>query len=488
MNLYRLFERQARHQPAKPALADHQRSYGFGALDLAAGRHAAALMRRGIRPGDRVGVILKEHADHIALNLAILRLGAAFAIIDWRAPPAERQVIGDTLGIAAALLEPQMPPLEGIASLAIDEAFHRTAAALEPAPVHAAKPGDAAMIALSSGTTGFPKGAIITHDQAFHRFVAGMMAFGWQAEDRYLACMPFCFSAGRDYPLHALMSGASVIVAPTLFTASDYVEMVGRHGITASLLSPTPLRWLLGEAAGKAPLLPAVRRLAVSGAPLHTEEKAAIYRQVAPGMIETLGTSATGALTRLAGEDLVTQADSMGRLLPLSEIEIVDRAGRTLPRGAEGIMRVRGPGTSTAMIGDNTGDGPASLREDGWFYPGDIVHLDEAGFLRLKGRSAELIIRGGANVYPAEIEKLLLTHPAVADAAVVGWPSAELGEEIAAFVTARSPVEAASLKQFCREHLAAYKVPRAFILMPDLPRTATGKVRKAELAARLTPL
>ncbi|MGE3969009.1 MAG: AMP-binding protein, partial [Dongiaceae bacterium] len=176
MNLYRLFERQARHQPAKSALADHQRSLSFGALDLAAGRHAAALMRRGVRPGDRVGVILKEHADHIALNLAILRLGAAFAVIDWRAPPAERQAIGDTLGIAAALLEPQMPPLEGIASLAIDEAFHRTAAALEPAPVHAAEPGDAAMIALSSGTTGFPKGAIITHDQAFHRFVAGTMA------------------------------------------------------------------------------------------------------------------------------------------------------------------------------------------------------------------------------------------------------------------------------------------------------------------------
>lgn len=488
MNLYRLIERQARHQPAKLALADPERSLSFGAVDIAAGRYAAALARQGVRPGDRVGVILKEHADHMLLNLATLRLGATFAIIDWRSPPAERQLVVDALGLALVLLEPQIAPPQGVASLAIDERFRRAAAALEPAAVHAARPTDPAMIALSSGTTGLPKGAIVTHEQAFHRFVAGLMAFGWQAEDRYLACLPFCFSAGRDYPMHALMRGATIVVVPTLFTAPEYVALIERHAITASLLAPTPLRWLLAHPAARGPLLPGVARLAASGAPLHAEEKAAIYRQVAPGLIETLGTSATGALTRLAGEDLVTRADSMGRLLPLTEIEIVDRSGRPMPSGAEGILRVRGPGTSTAMIGDNVGDGPATLREDGWFYPGDIVRLDEAGFLQLKGRSAELIIRGGANVYPAEIEKLLLTHPAVADAAVVGWPSREFGEEIAAFVTPQGPVDPAELKQFCRERLASYKVPRAFVIVAELPRNAAGKVRKSELSARLTPL
>jgi acyl-coenzyme A synthetase/AMP-(fatty) acid ligase len=487
MNSYALFGRQARYQPERPALVEEGRTLSYAALDRLAGQYATALRQAGIGVGDRVGVLLKERAAHLVLLLALERMGAVVAVLDWRAPPVENERIAAVLEAKLLLTEPASPAVGGIPCLAIDERWERGAAALPLAPIHPARPEEPVKISLSSGTTGLPKGAVATYGQGYHRFVAGMMAFGWRAEDRYLSCVPFCFSAGRDYAVYILRLGGTVVLMPPLFTAADYVTAVERFGITAGLLTPTPLRWLMEAAAGKAPLLPGMQRLATIGAELHAEEKAKLYRTVTPGLIEAFGTAATGVLTRLAGEALLRRGDSMGRVLPTAELEIVDRQDRPVASGEDGILRVRGPGVASEMIGEETGEGPASLR-DGWFYPGDLVRRDEEGYLQLKGRAADLIIRGGVNIYPAEIEKLLLTHPAVAEAAVVGRPSAELGEEVAAFVTARTTLDAGLLRQFCRERLAAYKVPRDFILVADLPRTAAGKVLKRALAARLTPL
>jgi acyl-CoA synthetase (AMP-forming)/AMP-acid ligase II len=177
----------------------------------------------------------------------------------------------------------------------------------------------------------------------------------------------------------------------------------------------------------------------------------------------------------------------MGRILPLATLEVVDEAGNPLPLGADGVLRVRGPATSTRVIGDDASSGPASLRE-GWYYPGDLVRIDADGYLHLRGRSAELIVRGGVNIYPAEIEQVLLAHPAVAEAAVVGWPSRLLGEEVAAFVRTRAPLETGELRALCLERLVGYKVPRGFFLVEEFPRTSAGKVRKASLKAELTTL
>jgi len=487
MNSYALIARQARYQPERPALIEAGLTLSYAALDRLAGQYATALQHAGIGVGDRVGVLLKERAAHLVLLLALERMGAVVAVLDWRSPPTENQRIAATLGVKLLLTEPSAASVEGFPLLAIDEGWEREAATLPSSSIHPARPEEPVKISLSSGTTGLPKGAVATYGQGYHRFVAGLMAFGWRAEDRYLSCVPFCFSAGRDYATYILRIGGTVVLMPTLFTAADYCAAVERFGITAGLLTPTPLRWLLEEAAGKAPLLPGMRRLATIGAELHMEEKAKLYRTVTPGLIEAFGTSATGILTRLAGEALLQRGDSMGRVLPTAELEIVDRQDRPVTAGGEGILRVRGPGVSTEMIGEESSEGPATLR-NGWFYPGDLVRCDDEGYLQLKGRAADLIIRGGANIYPAEIEKLLLTHPAVAEAAVVGWPSAELGEEVAAFVTARTTLDAGALRQFCRERLAAYKVPRDFILVGDLPRNPAGKVLKRALAARLTPL
>jgi acyl-CoA synthetase (AMP-forming)/AMP-acid ligase II len=176
----------------------------------------------------------------------------------------------------------------------------------------------------------------------------------------------------------------------------------------------------------------------------------------------------------------------VGRPVFRVAVEVVDASDRPLPAGVIGRVRFRGPGVATTFLAE---DGrPQSMGSDGAFYPGDLALIDAAGYVTLQGREKDLIIRGGVNVYPAEVERVLGGHPAVRDAAVVGWPSPALGEEVAAFVAADPGTDGAALRDWCRERLAPYKVPRAVFVVPELPKTGAGKVSKAELAAGLPPL
>jgi acyl-CoA synthetase (AMP-forming)/AMP-acid ligase II len=173
----------------------------------------------------------------------------------------------------------------------------------------------------------------------------------------------------------------------------------------------------------------------------------------------------------------------VGRPVFAVEVEAVDDADGRLRPGEIGQLRYRGPGVATGYYDD-----PEASREafrGGWFYPGDLASLDELGFVTLKGRRKDMILRGGVNIYPPEIEATLTEHPAVAEAAVVGWPSRELGEEVAAFVRLVAPATSEDLLAFCRSRLARYKWPRKAFVVDELPRNSSGKVLKSELVRRL---
>ncbi len=168
------------------------------------------------------------------------------------------------------------------------------------------------------------------------------------------------------------------------------------------------------------------------------------------------------------------------------EVQCVDEEPRPLPAGKVGRIRYRGPAVADGFWND-----PAASREafrDGWWSPGDLGMLDESGYLYLKGRAKDMIIRGGVNIYPGEIEAALQSHPAVADSAVVGWPSREFNEEVAAFVILKGAATSAELRDLCRKALAPYKVPREVFVVADFPRNALGKVIKADLSSKLSPL
>jgi acyl-CoA synthetase (AMP-forming)/AMP-acid ligase II len=177
---------------------------------------------------------------------------------------------------------------------------------------------------------------------------------------------------------------------------------------------------------------------------------------------------------------------SVGQVVFGAEVEVVDEHHQQVAPGVVGAVRYRG-GSVAESFYCNPQDSAAAFR-DGWYYPGDLGRFDDDGFLYLTGRSKEMIIRGGINIYPAEIEHALIAHPAVVEAAVVGWPSRERGEEIAAFVVCRKTISADQLLEACRQVLAPYKIPKAIFIVDELPKSSLGKIVKPRLVERLQPL
>jgi acyl-coenzyme A synthetase/AMP-(fatty) acid ligase len=218
-----------------------------------------------------------------------------------------------------------------------------------------------------------------------------------------------------------------------------------------------------------------------SGAPLHAGEKRQAARMLTPNFHERYGTAETLAISVLRPEDFADRADSVGQPHSLAEIEIVDENDRPLPSGAAGRLRIRGPGLGSPLPGQA---GETNFR-NGWYYPGEIARLDEAGYIFLQGRTSDVIMRNGAKIYPAEVEGALTEHPGVIEAAVLGHRDAGNEEAVIAFVVRRGTLAAGELLAHCRVRLTPNKVPRQIHFVDQLPKNTAGKIDKAALAKRL---
>jgi len=259
------------------------------------------------------------------------------------------------------------------------------------------------------------------------------------------------------------------------------VEVANRVQATVGFVVPTILRALLALPAESEPLLPGLQALICAGAPTHQEEKRAALRRLTPHLHEIYGTVGTGPITVLGPLDIADHAESAGRPHDIWHVEVVDETDRVLPKGAPGRLRVRGPGAATRL--ESSAANAAEAVREGWYYTGDIAQLDDDGFLHLKGRVSDVILRGGSNVYPDEVEAVLVEHPAVADAAVIGRLSRELGEEVVAVVVARASVAPDELIAHCRKRLSPYKLPAEIVFVAELPRTSFGKPDRKRLAS-----
>ena len=482
MNLAEVISEHARARPDALALVDGDRRLDYGALDRLIRRGAAYLRSLGVSVGDPVAICLGDNADHVLAFLSVARLGAVSVPIDWRAPPAERSRIAEALGARLALVEAGAPKVGNLPSVAVDARWRDVAErqdAAEPFPCEADAP---LMIGLTSGTTGAVKGMLVTHRQ-MHARTLPFDAILPPGPHRYLSASPLAFSAGRGYCLTHLIRGHTVVLHPPLFTAEEYVEVANQAGATVGFVVPTILRALLALPPAPGPLLPDLAALICAGAPTHAEEKRAALRRLTPGFHEIYGTVGTGPITVLGPRDIAEHAESAGRPHPVWQVEIVDETDCPLERGTAGRLRVRGPGAASRLESGTAAAGEA-VRE-GWYYTGDIAALDGAGFLHLKGRASDMILRGGSNIYPDEVESVLAEHPAVVDAAVVGRPSPALGEEVVAVVVARATVTVDELIGHCRRRLSAYKVPAEIVFAAELPRTSFGKPDRKRLASSL---
>jgi len=482
VNLAETISRHARSRPETPALVEDRRTITYAELDRLIRQGAAQLRALGLGTGDALAICLGDTADHVIALLSAARLGAVAVPIDWRAPPAERGRIAKALGVKLALIQPRAPALAGVPSRTVDEQWYAEAAGRDGSQAFPADADAALMIGLTSGTTGTAKGMLVTHAQMHARTIP-FDAILPPGPHRYLSASPLAFSAGRGYCLTHLIRGHTVLLHPPLFAPDEYVETANRLQATVGFVVPTILRALLELPAPAGPLLPGLSALVCAGAPTHPEEKRTSLRRLTPRFHEIFGTVGTGPITVLKPGDIPAHAESAGRPHEIWRIEIVDDADRALPRGAAGQLRVSGPGAALRLEAGSAAAGEAV--RDGWYYTGDIAELDGEGFLHLKGRASDTIIRGGTNIYPDEIEAVLAEHTAVADAAVIGRPSPALGQEVVAAVVARGTVTAEELIAHCRRRLSPYKLPAEIVFVAALPRTSFGKPDRRRLASEI---
>jgi acyl-coenzyme A synthetase/AMP-(fatty) acid ligase len=483
MNLSQLIALHGRYRANHPAIVERDRSFTYRQLDRYVTGNALAMRRLGVDRGDVVGICLQDHAEFLACLLAALRIGAVFLPMDWRWTQAEQQRVAAAFQPKLVLAEPGRTMAANLPVARVDGGWRQAAASAE-ATLASAPGGEApAILALSSGTTGQPKGYNLTHA----RYLAMCQNY-WEAGvaqgDRYLSVLPLAFASGRGMAMSTLLAGATVIMFPTLAAADEIVAGAAQNQATTLCLVPSLSRALLRlPAVSGQPLFPSIRLLVSIGAGLFPEEARAIRTQLTPNLVDLYGSSGGGLTTILRSDEMEPKAGSVGRPLIGVEVEVVDEQNQALPPRITGRLRCRAPCMATGFYRSEGGRDEAFL--EGWYYPGDYAYLDEDGYVFLQGRTSEIIIRGGINVFAPEVERAIASFAGVSEVAVVGYPVPDLGEEIAAFIVGRPGINERELVRHLKTELAPYKIPRKFRFVDELPRNSTGKIVKAKLAETL---
>jgi long-chain acyl-CoA synthetase len=460
-NFAGLIEAVARRRPAHVALRWDGGAMTYGELAAGASDCAGRLRASGLDPGHRLAVSLTNRPELVVTVLGGLAAGATVAPLDPLLKPEERAAI-------LADLAPALLVETG------DDGVPRTSAA----GAHAARGAPAALVLYTSGSTGRPKGAVLSHAAlAFANTSWGGPVIGLREDDVVLAALPLSHAFGLNGALLApLLAGVTVRLVER-FVPEAVAAVLARDGVTVLPGVATMFHRLLelpGFTGG--PRL----RLGVSGAAPCPWELAQAWR-ARTGVRIVRGYGSTELFRPLSylAEDPTDYPECVGRPVPGVAIRVVDGEGHAVAADEEGELLIRTPAVMDGYL-DNAAE-TAAVLADGWYRTGDLARLTPDGYVSIVGRKRERIKRGGHSVFPAEVETVLLTHPAVSEAAVVGVPDAALGEEVAAFVALRSEATADELIAWCRERLAAFKYPRRVTVLPTLPRSATGKILKAQL-------
>lgn len=478
MSISEVFRLHGRLRPDKTAIVDGDRRIDYRSLDRRIDGFANAMHDRGIRRGDFVGVASGDDWEHLVALFGLTRIGAVIVPMDHRWNDEEMMSVAEAFSAKIVITRRDRAGARENWVKPDDRWFDEDARAFKDPELG---PDSRLILSLSSGTTGRPKGPCATHRQFENRFMAYWLNLGFNAYDRFVSATPLYFGGGRGFTWANLFSGATVELFPPPFTPAALVEHVRACKATSLFLVPTLIRRILSLDL-KELAFPTVRCLISSGSALFPEERKAIREKLTPNLYEMYSSTEGGAVSVLGPEDVETHPDSVGRPCFRVEVEVVDGDDRPLPRGETGLMRYRSPALPHEFFGEQ--EGGFGFR-NGWLYPGDMATIAEDGFLRLRGRAKDMIIRGGVNIYPGDIEQCLLRNDKVAEASVIGMEAGEIGEELVAFVVSAQPVDSDELAAWCKAQLAPYKVPKFFVCLPELPRNSGGKVMKAQLKEML---
>ncbi|MGH3561728.1 MAG: acyl-CoA synthetase [Mycobacterium sp.] len=501
MDLGSWIARRAASTPHLPAITFNEHTWTYRAFADRIDRFAAELAAGGVARGDRVGYLGLNHPDFLVTLFGAARIGAAFVPLNWRLAAAELSYILRDAGVhtlaadaeRAAVMEPVRAEVGLQRSIALTtvpgwETLGDLLAGRDPlaAPVHP-EPDEVAVIMYTSGTTGRPKGAMLTHANLFWNNVNALLAFDTSQHDVSLVCAPLFHIGGLNVTtLLTLQKGGHIVLMPT-FDPGQALALIAEYRITTMFGVPAMFLFMSQLPEFATVDLSSVRFFVCGGAPV---PEALIKRYGARGIPFAQGYG----LTETAPLALVLRTDEVSvkigaaghQVLPLSDVRLVDADNNPVPAGQRGEICVRGP---QVMAGywRNPQATAAVIDEQGWFHTGDIGQADDDGYVWVVDRVKDMVISGGENVYPAEVEDVLYGHPAVAEVAVLGTPHERWGEAVTAVVVLRpgASLTLEELRAFARDKLAGYKIPLRLEFVDALPRTQSGKVVKYQLRERL---
>ncbi|MBH5368933.1 class I adenylate-forming enzyme family protein [Bradyrhizobium glycinis] len=493
MDLCSLIDRNAAFAPDKTAIAFEGRRLTYAAFAARIERTATALKRElGVGRGDRVAILSLNRPDYLVLLYACARLGAMLVPLNWRLAVAEQLFILGDAGAKVLVLEQAFSGvLAGLGKTAVGTSI----VGLDFTPPRGTTFEDLLarghgtsrnphtdlscplLIVYTSGTTGRPKGAVLRQEALFWNGVMSQHMHNMTSDDHVLTVLPFFHVGGLNIQTTpALQLGATVTVHAR-FTPDAALAAIERERPTLTVLVPAILQAMSEHPTWATADLSSLKAVATGSTivPPHLIERF-VARDVP--VLQVYGSTETcpiAVYTRLGGD--LSRAGSTGLAGLCCEAKVIDQAGDELPAGTPGEIAVRGPNVFFEYWGNEAATRDAL--HDGWYRTGDIGLCDADGYFWVRDRKKNLIISGGENVYPAEVERVLLEHPDVSECAVIGRPDPRWDEVPIAYVIARSGcrLEADELRAHLQSQLARYKVPREIVFVTDLPRTALGKVQ-----------
>ncbi|MDX9999885.1 MAG: AMP-binding protein [Polyangia bacterium] len=502
LNLGEMLKLNAHKYPSTICLMDAQRRFTFPETNRRVNRLASALLGLGLGKGDRISALMENCIEFVELYLAAAKVGLLVNPINFRLAGPEIRYIVDHAESKAFVVHdefcptieavrPALPRIEAGRYVVVGEptegylAYEELLAmGDESEPQAEVRPEDPWILLYTSGTTGTPKGVVRSHESYVAFYLINAIDFGFRPRDVVLNIMPLCHVNTTFFTFAHTYVGGSTYVHPARgFDAREVLRVIGECRASFISLIPTHYALMLALPVEERARydVSSVRKLLCSSAPARVEHKVAVmdwFKGVE--LYEGYGSTEAGIVTTLFPEEQLTKPGSIGKeSVGTDFVKILGPDKQPVPRGQIGELYSRGPMLFDCYFKDPARTAEAMAGE--WFSAGDMAYQDEDGYFFLVDRKNNMIITGGENVFPSEVEQVLCAHEGVFDAAVIGLPDPKWGEAIHAVVIPRdptSPPTADALKALCRERIASYKVPKTFAFIPpdEMPRTATGKI------------